>query len=45
MESESVFTHKIYVFQLKRMNFGFVRHTFVTSDRIEHVKITYFNLF
>ena len=24
------------------MSFGFVRHTFVTNDRIEHVKITYF---
>ena len=23
------------------MNFGFVRHTFVTNDRIEHVKINY----
>ena len=27
------------------MNFGFVRHTFVTNDRIEHVKINYFILF
>ena len=27
------------------MNFGFVRHNFITNDGIEHVKITYFNLF
>ena len=27
------------------MSFGFVRHTFVTNDRIEHVKINYFILF
>ena len=29
-------------FQLKRMNFGFVRHAFITNDGIENVKITYF---
>ena len=42
MESESAFTQKIQVFQLKRMNFGFVRLTFITKDGIELVKITYF---
>ena len=42
MESESAFTQKIQVFQLKRMNFGFVCLTFITWDGIEHVKITYF---
>ena len=40
MESESAFTQKIQVFQLKRMNFGFVRLTFITKDGIEHEKIT-----
>ena len=30
------------VFQLKRMNFGFVRLTFITKDGIEHEKITLF---
>ena len=29
-------------FQLKRMNFGFLRHAFITNDGIENVKITYF---
>ena len=33
------------MFQLKRMNFGFVRHTFRTNDGIEHVKTTYFIIF
>ena len=42
MESESAFTQKIQVFQLKRMNFGFVRVTFITKDGIEHEKITYY---
>ena len=42
MESESAFTQKIQVFQLKRMNFGFVRLTFITKDGIEHEKITYY---
>ena len=42
MESESAFTQKIRVFQLKRMNFGFVRVTFITKDGIEHEKITLF---
>ena len=42
MESESAFTQKIQVFQLKRMNFGFVRLAYITKDGIEHVKITYF---
>ena len=32
-------------FQLKRMNFGFVRHAFITNDGIENVKITYFIIF
>ena len=41
-ESESPFTQKIRVFQLKRMNFGFVRVTFITKDGIEHEKITLF---
>ena len=27
------------------MSFGFVRHTFVTNYRIEHVKINHFILF
>ena len=42
MESESAFTQKIQVFQLKRMNFGLVRLTFITKDGIEHEKITYY---
>ena len=42
MESESAFTQKIQVFQLKRMNFGFVRLIFITKDGIEHEKITYY---
>ena len=42
METESAFTQKIQVFQLKRMNFGFVRLAYITKDGIEHVKITYF---
>ena len=41
MESESAFTQKIRVFQLKRMNFGFERVTFITKDGIEHEKITF----
>ena len=42
MESESAFTKKIQVFQLKKMN-DFVRLTFyIYEDRIEHEKITYF---
>ena len=43
MKSESAFIQKM--FQITRMNFGFVRHTFITNDGIEHVKINYFILF
>ena len=45
MESELAFTLKIEVFQLTRMNFGFVRHTFITNNGTERVKINYFILF
>ena len=45
MESELAFTLKIEVFQLTRMNFGFVRHTFITNNGTEPVKINYFILF
>ena len=45
MENELAFAQRIWAFQLNRMNFGFVRHTLMTIDGIEHVKITYFILF
>ena len=45
MESELAFTLKIEVFQLTRMNFGFVRHTFITNNGTERVKINDFILF
>ena len=44
MESELTFTLKIEVFQLTRMNFV-VRHTFITNNGTESVKINYFILF
>ena len=39
IESELAFTLKIEVFQLTRMNFGFVRLTLITNDGMEHLKI------